>query len=221
MKFWKRILPFFLAVLLLLTLCACGDIEQTIADTVSDAVNQALSDALADTGLEDILNTDLPAETKDPEPSDTQPAPSEAPDAAVDPLPSAEPEAEESPAPTPEAIPTLAEDGWYTAKDDVAEYLKLYRRLPDNFMTKNEAKAEYGWEGGGLPDKRSIGGDRFGNREGLLPTGYTYTECDIDTMGKKSRGAKRIVFAITDTEIHIYYTDDHYESFSLLYEEVT
>jgi guanyl-specific ribonuclease Sa len=61
-----------------------------------------------------------------------------------------------------------------------------------------------------------IGGNTFGNREGLLPSkkGRTYTECDIDTLGAKARGIKRIVFS---NDGLIYYTDDHYESFTLLY----
>ena len=52
----------------------------------------------------------------------------------------------------------------------------------------------------------------------LLPEkpGRTYTECDIDTLGKSSRGAKRIVFS---NDGLIYYTDDHYEHFTLLYGE--
>ena len=61
-----------------------------------------------------------------------------------------------------------------------------------------------------------IGGDRFGNYEGLLPEDRDYLECDIDTLGAKSRGAKRIVFS---NDGLIYYTDDHYESFELLYGE--
>ena len=61
------------------------------------------------------------------------------------------------------------------------------------------------------------GGDVFQNREGLLPKvkGRTYYECDIGTTGKKSRGSKRIVFS---NDGLIYYTDDHYESFTLLYD---
>ena len=43
-----------------------------------------------------------------------------------------------------------------------------------------------------------------------------WTECDIDTLGAKSRGAKRIVFS--DDGL-IYYTGDHYQSFELLYGE--
>ena len=115
---------------------------------------------------------------------------------------------------------TLPEDGSYTSKDDVALYIHTYGHLPSNFITKSEAR-KLGWEGGSLEAYAkgcSIGGDRFGNREGLLPTkeGRFYTECDIDTVGESSRGAKRIVFS---NDGLIYYTDDHYESFTLLYGE--
>ena len=63
----------------------------------------------------------------------------------------------------------------------------------------------------------SIGGDRFGNREGLLPTkkGRKYYECDIDFDGGYRNG-KRIVYS---NDGLIYYTGDHYESFQLLYGE--
>lgn len=111
-------------------------------------------------------------------------------------------------------------DGSYTTKEDVALYIHTYGCLPNNFITKNEAR-DLGWEGGGLEDYAPgmcIGGDRFGNYEGLLPDapGRTWTECDIGTLGKSSRGAKRIVFS---NDGLIYYTDDHYESFTLLYGE--
>jgi len=115
---------------------------------------------------------------------------------------------------------TLPEDGSYTTKDDVALYLHLYGHLPDNFITKKEAEA-LGWTGGSLepyaPGK-CIGGSRFGNYEGLLPDadGRRWTECDVDTLGAKSRGAKRIVFS---NDGLVYYTEDHYQSFELLYGE--
>ena len=115
---------------------------------------------------------------------------------------------------------SLPEDGTYTAKDDVALYIYQYGKLPPNFITKKEAE-KLGWEGGSLepyaPGK-CIGGSRFGNYEGLLPEaeGRVYTECDIDTLGKQKRGAKRIVFS---NDGLIYYTEDHYESFELLYGE--
>lgn len=120
-----------------------------------------------------------------------------------------------------ETLPALPdEDGSYTTKEDVALYLHTYGHLPYNFMTKAEAR-ELGWEGGSLEPYAKgmcIGGDRFGNYEGLLPEkdGRSYTECDIDTLGQDSRGARRIVFS---NDGLIYYTDDHYESFELLYGE--
>ena len=117
-----------------------------------------------------------------------------------------------------EAQVALPEDGIYTARDDVALYLVTYGHLPGNFITKEDARA-LGWSGGGLeayaPGK-CIGGDEFGNYEGILPDvpGRTYHECDIDTLGAGSRGAKRLVYS---DDGNIYYTDDHYESFTLLY----
>ena len=110
--------------------------------------------------------------------------------------------------------------GRYTTKDDVALYIHTYGHLPNNFITKKDAQA-LGWPGGSLepyaPGK-CIGGSRFGNYEGLLPEadGRTYAECDIDTLGADSRGAKRIVFS---NDGLIYYTEDHYETFELLYGE--
>ena len=114
---------------------------------------------------------------------------------------------------------TIDYDGVYTSKEDVALYLYTYDELPQNFITKKEAK-KLGWEGGYLEPYAPgmcIGGDNFGNYEEILPVedGVTYKECDIDTLGAKKRGAKRIVFS---NEGDIYYTEDHYESFVQLYE---
>ena len=120
----------------------------------------------------------------------------------------------------PDETAQIDEDGAYTTKDDVALYIHTYGHLPNNFITKKDAQA-LGWPGGSLepyaPGK-CIGGSRFGNYEGLLPEadGRTYTECDIDTLGADSRGAKRIVFS---NDGLIYYTEDHYKSFELLYGE--
>ena len=112
----------------------------------------------------------------------------------------------------------IDEHGTYTSKEDVALYIHTYGRLPENFVTKKEAEAA-GWSGGSvekyLPGK-CIGGSSFGNKEGLLPDkeGRRWTECDINTLGKSSRGAERIVFS---NDGLIFYTDDHYESFEQLY----
>ena len=112
----------------------------------------------------------------------------------------------------------LPESGEYDSRDEVALYINIYGHLPSNYITKKEAEA-LGWSGGGLDRYaagKSIGGSRFGNYEGRLPEapGREYFECDIDTRGKSSRGAKRIVYS---NDGLIYYTEDHYESFVLLY----
>ena len=115
-------------------------------------------------------------------------------------------------------------NGTYTSKEDVALYLHTYGKLPNNFVTKTQANAK-GWSGGSLENffpGCAIGGDYFGNAEKRLPTNTKYHECDIDTLvpdgkgGWKSvaRGAKRIVYS---DDGHIYYTEDHYETFTQLY----
>lgn len=111
-------------------------------------------------------------------------------------------------------------DGWYYSPEEVSLYLVIYGCLPDNYITKAEAR-ELGWEGGSVEDYApgyAIGGDVFGNREGLLPDapGRVYYECDVNTDGEDSRGAERLVYS---NDGLIYYTADHYETFQLLYGE--
>ncbi|MEE8886180.1 MAG: ribonuclease domain-containing protein [Eubacteriales bacterium] len=114
---------------------------------------------------------------------------------------------------------TVSEDGTYTDKDSVALYLHLYRHLPSNYITKDEAY-DLGWKSEGTLDEvapgMSIGGDVFGNYEGKLPeeSGRTYYECDIDYVSG-SRNAERIIWS--DDGL-IYYTGDHYETFEQLYD---
>ena len=158
------------------------------------------------------LQTVSPAQTPKPTAAPT-PAPTKAPTPAPTKAP--------TPAPTeaPSDEVPLDEDGSYTTKEDVALYIHTYGHLPPNFMTKKEAEAA-GWSGGALDrvvPGMCIGGDRFGNYEGLLPKakGRQWTECDINTLGAKSRGPERIVFS---NDGLIYYTPDHYESFELLYD---
>ena len=116
---------------------------------------------------------------------------------------------------------TIEEDGWYSSKEEVSLYIHTYGELPDNYLTKDEAVA-LGWDSSkgnlwDVADGMSIGGDRFGNREGILPKekGRVYYECDIDYEGGY-RNSKRIVFS---NDGLIYYTEDHYESFEeIIYE---
>lgn len=113
----------------------------------------------------------------------------------------------------------IHEEGLYTSPEDVAMYIHLYNKLPLNFITKKEA-IELGWdsEEGNLwevTEQMSIGGDVFGNREGKLPKkdGRKWYECDVNYHGGY-RGAERIVFS---NDGLIYYTDDHYETFTKIY----
>ena len=112
---------------------------------------------------------------------------------------------------------TVGEHGYYYDAEHVVLYLDTYGHLPDNYMTKEEARA-LGWEGGSVEAYQAgaaIGGDCFGNREGLLleGTGRTYTECDINTLGADSRGAERLIFSNAGL---YFYTSDHYASFTEL-----
>jgi hypothetical protein len=113
----------------------------------------------------------------------------------------------------------ISEDGYYTSPDDVADYLHLYGKLPGNYLTKKKAR-DLGWvsSDGNLwevTDKMSIGGDHFGNYEGLLPDGdgRKWNECDVNYNGGY-RGAERLVYS---NDGLVYYTEDHYESFEKMY----
>lgn len=117
------------------------------------------------------------------------------------------------------ALNTLDEKGSYTLTEDVAEYLHIYGKLPSNYITKNEA-LKLGWDSdkGNLwdvTDKKSIGGDSFGNREGKLPKGdgRRWFECDVN-YGGGFRGGERIVYS---NDGLIFFTDDHYNTFKRLY----
>jgi len=216
----RRTSGILLSLLLLLSLASCG----------GGGVSSGLYESSASSGL-----TDLPVQ----EPEDGSQSEEDLPDvsqAAPDGSQSA-PDGNQAPsnedgsaAPdggnqsdgkSGEGNRTLDEDGWYDSKEDVALYIHLYGDLPDNYVSKDEAE-DAGWHGGNVErytgEGTAIGGSRFGNREGLLPKapGRTYTECDIDTVGENSRGAKRVVFS---NDGLVYYTDDHYESFELLYGE--
>ena len=195
----KQKLFSILLTLSALTLAACGG-----ADNISDAVVTYLPELTANDTV------DSPSQEDTAVPEDAA-APEDDPGTTA----GTEDVQWEDP-----AAPELDEDGTYNSKEDVSLYLHLYDHLPSNYITKNEAR-DLGWSGGSVEVYApgcAIGGDRFGNREGLLPKaeGRTYYECDIDTIGETSRGAKRIIFS---SDGLIYYTEDHYESFTLLYGE--
>ena len=114
---------------------------------------------------------------------------------------------------------SILESGTYSDPESVALYLHTFGHLPDNYLTKSEAEA-LGWDNskGNLWDVApgcSIGGDKFGNREGLLPKakGRQYYECDVN-YGGGFRGGERIVWS---NDGLIFYSNDHYSSYTQLY----
>lgn len=229
----KKILSLLLAALLVFSLTACGelsDVLQTLPD-LTDPFSTDFTTGPAQTDPEQsepeitepavtVPEITKPAvtEPKPTEPKPTQPKPTEP--KPTQPKPTEPTPTEPAPTEPEPTTPALDPNGSYTTKEDVALYIHLYGKLPSNFITKSQAR-NLGWKSGSLeryaPGK-CIGGDTFGNREGLLPSapGRTFKECDIDTLGKSSRGAKRIVFS---NDGLVYYTDDHYKSFTLLYGE--
>ena len=228
-----------LATLLPLNLFSCSEAQVSEALDYALELVENLPAAESDSGASELVENppqEDPIETEsEPEPvaeteaipetevksetvpeveavSETEAKPETVPEAAAEPETEAKPETEPAPA--------IDENGTYDDKDSVALYLYTYGRLPSNYISKKEAE-DLGWTGGSLeryaPGK-CIGGTFFGNYEGILPTkkGREYHECDIGTLGKSSRGAKRIVWS---NDGLIYYTDDHYETFELLYGE--
>lgn len=100
-----------------------------------------------------------------------------------------------------------------TAEKTVIPYVKQNHKLPDYYITKNEARKQ-GWN----PSKgnlcevlpgRAIGGDHFGNREGGLPKGEQYFEADVN-YSCGNRNADRIIFTKNGD---VYLTKNHYKSF--------
>jgi hypothetical protein len=225
----KKILSVLLALVLVFSLTACVPLQHILQnlpeslETLPELTDPFFTDTNDPTDDEtdssaDDFNRPEQTHPEITEPTQTDPKPTEP--KPTEPKPTEPKPTEPKPTEPKPTEPALDPDGSYTTKEDVALYIHLYGKLPSNFITKNQAR-NLGWSGGSLeryaPGK-CIGGDRFGNREGLLPkaSGRTYTECDIDTLGKSSRGANRIVFS---NDGLIFYTDDHYESFTLLYGE--
>ena len=180
----KKILSLLLVLMLIFTTACAGFTEEEIIDIAGDIATDLIEDAFTDT-------EEYPTE------ENTSDVPFEESDYNY---------------PT-----TVIEGEYYYDVENVVLYIHTYGVLPDNYITKNEAR-DLGWEGGSVEEYRegaAIGGDYFGNREGLLPeaNGREYTECDIDTLGYGSRGARRLVFS---NDGLYFYTDDHYESFTEL-----
>ena len=101
----------------------------------------------------------------------------------------------------------------------IADYLFAHNELPENFITKKEAQS-LGWDSrynylSDVAPGKSIGGDYFGNYEEKLPVGkgISYHEADCYyTRGK--RNAYRIIYS---SDGRVWYTEDHYNTFTELF----
>lgn len=225
-KHLRMLFSFLLVAVFLLTGCspAVEDLATDVLTTIIESELEAETEDTDLTALEEEVYEDA-AVTEEETIVEEEPVIEEETVVEEEPVIEEETVVEEEPVIEEEAVveeePFIDEDGTYTSKDEVAAYIHEYGHLPSNFITKKQAK-KLGWvssEGnlGKVAPGKSIGGDYFGNYEGNLPEakGRDYYECDIDSTGGY-RGAKRIVFS--DDGL-IYYTEDHYETFELLYGE--
>ena len=121
---------------------------------------------------------------------------------------------------TPTAVPEpTATPGPLEEAQRIADYFFEYGELPDNFITKKQAQA-LGWDNmvnyvSDVAPGKSIGGDYFGNYEQLLPVvkGRKYYQADCFYRGG-TRNAYRIIYS---TDGHVWYTEDHYNTFIELF----
>ena len=186
----KRLSALLLSLVMALSLTACGASSEDLVNAALDAAISAVENYDSSETLEVIGGADGPTSILVAGPSGA------ASESVV-------------------YVPT--EGGYYYDLENVVLYLEYYGELPDNYITKDEARA-LGWKGGTpeyVMEGAAIGGDRFGNREGNLPDGK-YIECDLNTLGADERGAERLVFS-DDGEY--YHTEDHYKPFTQVWVE--
>lgn len=199
--FMKRLLSIFIVLVMLFSLAACSE------DDIFNALDSSKynSESISYSGNESSFYTDI----NQPDWQNTQIIDT----STVD---DSENTAESTNSYSSKDLINYNES--YYDVENIVLYIYTYGKLPQNFITKSDAR-KLGWEGGSVETYLSgaaIGGDKFSNREGLLPksSARIYTECDIDTNGAESRGAKRLVFS---NDGLYFYTENHYESFVELY----
>ena len=226
-KHLRMLFSFLLVAVFLLTGCSPA-VEELATDVITTIIESELAAETEDSDIavleeeiaEDVSVIENEVIAEDEAVSEEETIVEEEPVSEEETIVEEEPVSKEETV-VEESKPAIDEDGTYTSKEEVAAYLNEYGHLPSNFITKKQAK-KLGWvssEGnlGKVAPGKSIGGDYFGNYEGNLPEakGRDYYECDIDSTGGY-RGAKRIVYS---NDGLIYYTEDHYETFELLYGE--
>ena len=124
---------------------------------------------------------------------------------------------------TPAVAEPTAEPGPLDEAQRIADYIFEHGELPDNFITKKEAQA-LGWDKyinkvSDVAPGKSIGGDYFGNYEKQLPVvqGRKYYEADCFYFGG-DRNEYRIIYS---NDGHVWFTGDHYQTFTELFPSKT
>lgn len=109
----------------------------------------------------------------------------------------------------------------WEASNPLIQSLRETGKLPSNYITKDQARAN-GWTegkalGSWVKDIKNVqlGGDIFENRNGILPMvdGRVWYEADVglvNTMGRSKQPGTRLLYS-NDGEMYI--TTDHYENF--------
>lgn len=220
----RRISILFLIACLLISslgLSACGASGEPAgaASQVQTAVPETAEESLTETAGLEAVTEETSAQDSQSEKSEgvTENEPADELKGAAENVP--ETAISESAGESSDFTLSVEEGGTYSDKDHVALYLHTYGHLPDNYIRKNDAR-DLGWDAGkgnlwDVAPGMSIGGDRFGNREGNLPDvdGRKYYECDINYEGGY-RSGERIVYS---NDGDVYYSEDHYANFELLY----
>lgn len=116
---------------------------------------------------------------------------------------------------------SIEESATCTTRDSVAAYLCKFDHLPSNYVTKEKGITLYEEQGNTFSKWNfnpwttigvMIGGNDFLNKEKLLPTGF-YREADLQ-YNASNRGTKRLIY---QSDCVIYYTADHYKTFTQLF----
>ncbi len=107
----------------------------------------------------------------------------------------------------------ISQNGSYHDKNHVALYLYTYKQLPSNYITKQKSE-----DSGKQPsDGKYIGGNMYWYSGKIkdYTTNQNLREADIDyPTNTRERGTKRLVYTVDCTEI--YYTNDHYQTFTFI-----
>ncbi len=120
-----------------------------------------------------------------------------------------------------EEHPPLDPDGEYIRHEEVALYLRTFGELPPNHYDRPDYQDEQGYT---FRDLRDEFGERalfgywnFSNWGNQLPGHvHDWQMADVNIgEGGRTRGVHRLVFS--QQERIVYYTDDHYDTFEMLF----